>query len=248
MPLIVLLLAVLLTQSGEAHKGATSKYTYNADVYPVFLNRCGGCHIDGGVGPMSLLTYEEAFPWAEALRAELFAAGVDTSKDFVKAAHRDISARELDVVLEWAGGGTPEGDRALTPATPIFTNDWADGSPDVTVPLPEHRMPAEEMQDAREAVVSIPISASHAVRAIDVRPGDPAIVREVILTHRTPRRPDRQLATWVPRQTRIPLAVVPPVHVQAGSQLVARIRYKKTWKHEGQPMTDQSTVGLYFVP
>ena len=107
----------------------------------MFLNRCGRCHIDGGVGPMSLLKYEDAFPWAESLRAELLSAypgvpadlsspSADLSADlsaearsakvdphdFVKAAHRQISARELDIVLDWATGGTPEGDKAQTPA------------------------------------------------------------------------------------------------------------------------------------
>ena len=110
-------------------KASPSKFTYNADVYPVFLNRCGRCHIDGGVGPMSLLKYEDAFPWAESLRAELLSAYVDSSAegrgakvdphDFVKAAHRQISARELDIVLDWATGGTPEGDKAQTPSRRI---------------------------------------------------------------------------------------------------------------------------------
>ena len=100
--------AVVLAMAldGDAHKGVTSKFTYNADVYPVFLNRCGRCHIDGGVGGMSLLKYEDAFPWAESLRAELMTAHPNTlpeggsekadPHDFVKAAHRQISARELE--------------------------------------------------------------------------------------------------------------------------------------------------------
>ena len=69
--LCVVIGVLMLAPAGDAHKGITSKFTYNADVYPVFLNRCGRCHIDGGVGPMSLLKYEDAFPWAESLRAEL---------------------------------------------------------------------------------------------------------------------------------------------------------------------------------
>ena len=50
---------------GEAHKGVTAKHTYNSDVYPIFASRCAHCHVGGGVGPMSLVSYEEAFPWAE---------------------------------------------------------------------------------------------------------------------------------------------------------------------------------------
>src|SRR5688572_31370586 len=78
----LVLLVLALAPSGIAHKGITSKYTYNADVYPVFLNRCGRCHIDGGVGPMSLLKYDDAFPWAESLRAELLSAHPDAPTGF----------------------------------------------------------------------------------------------------------------------------------------------------------------------
>jgi hypothetical protein len=37
------------------------------------------------------------------------------------------------------------------------------------------------------------------------------------------------------------------VRLAPGSELIARIHYKKTWKYEGQPMTDRSTIGLYFA-
>ena len=137
----------MLAPASDAHKGITSKFTYNADVHPVFLNRCGRCHIDGGVGPMSLLKYEDAFPWAESLRAELLSAypgvpadlsadlsaGARSAKvdphDFVKAAHRQILARELDVVLDWATGGTPEGDKAQTPAGDLAAHRLGRGPP-----------------------------------------------------------------------------------------------------------------------
>ena len=71
---VVIVALFTLAPLGYAHKGITSKFTYNADVHPVFLARCGRCHRDGGVGPMSLLKYEDAFPWAESLRAEMLTA------------------------------------------------------------------------------------------------------------------------------------------------------------------------------
>jgi len=46
----------------QAHKPITSKYSYNADVWPIFRNRCGTCHVPGGVAPMSLLDYKNALP------------------------------------------------------------------------------------------------------------------------------------------------------------------------------------------
>ena len=64
----------LAIQPGEAHKAITSKYTYNDDVFPILRDRCASCHVPGGVAPMSLMTYDDAFPWAESIRAELVAA------------------------------------------------------------------------------------------------------------------------------------------------------------------------------
>ena len=66
--------AGVFVQPGEAHKPITSKYTYNDDVFPILKERCSRCHVQGGVAPMSLMTYEEAFPWGESIRAELVAA------------------------------------------------------------------------------------------------------------------------------------------------------------------------------
>ena len=246
--LAILWAALLITEVSEAHKGATSKFTYNQDVYPIFLSRCGGCHIDGGVGPMSLLKYEDAFPWAEALRTEMVAAATGDPHDFVKAAHRQISARELDIMLEWATGGTPEGDKASTPVAPVFKNDWTAGKPGLELPMPEpYELPANTLEGTHEFAVVSEVPSPHTVVQIDLLPGNPSIVRHATLALRSPDGTNRMLGTWVPRQTRAPIGLKPPIRLEPGAQIVARIHYKKTWKFEGDPMTDRSTIGLYFA-
>lgn len=244
----VLLAALSLTPASEAHKGITSKFTYNADVYPVFLNRCGRCHIDGGVGPMSLLKYEEAFPWAEALRTELLSATTGDGHDFVKAAHRQISASELDIILDWAGGGTPEGDKAQTPVVISMQIDWPAGRPDLIAHMPNrYHMNVTALEATNESVLAIPTPSPVSVSRLDLLPGNPAIVRSAVLSLRTPDGATRVLATWVPRQVPSAIPLKPPVRIDPGSQIVARIQYKKTWKHEGQSMSDLSLVGLYLA-
>ena len=110
---------------------------------------------------MSLLKYEDAFPWAESLRAELMTAYPDAvpeaaakvdPHDFVKAAHRQISARELDIVLDWATGGTPEGDKSHTPAAAIAdASTGRSGRPDLIAPMPErYQMNATALEATQE--------------------------------------------------------------------------------------------------
>src|SRR5689334_16772102 len=43
--------------------------TFNKDVLPVLQKQCQSCHRPGEVAPMSLLTYQEARPWAKAIKA-----------------------------------------------------------------------------------------------------------------------------------------------------------------------------------
>lgn len=244
--IVCLAVLVLLTPAGSAHKGITSQFTYNADVYQVFLNRCGHCHIDGGVGPMSLLKYEDAFPWAESLRGELLAATTGDAHDFVKAAHRQIPARELDIILDWATGGTPEGDTAQTPAIATFRNEWTAGNPSVTLTMAApHQMPAGTFEMTHEVTLPVPSTAPQTVTQFDVLPGNPVILRSAAISLRTSDGTARMLGTWFPRQTPAPIVLKPPVRIEPGSQIVARLHYKKTWKFEGEAMTDQSAIGLY---
>ena len=256
--LAAVVVVLVMALDGDAHKGITSKFTYNADVYPVFLNRCGRCHIEGGVGGMSLLKYEEAFPWAESLRAELTTAHPTTlpdgdsekadPHDFVKAAHRQISARELNIVLDWATGGTPEGDKSNAPGPVTLTVDWASGRPDVIAPLPaRYQMDPAALETTQEFVLPLTLQSPVAVGRVDLLPGNPAIVRSAVLSVRHPDGTARVLGTWVPRQVPSSIPIKPAVRVEPGSQIVARVHYKKTWKYEGQPMSDLSSVGLYFA-
>jgi hypothetical protein len=62
---------------------------------------------------------------------------------------------------------------------------------------------------------------------------------------RSPDGTTRMLGTWIPRQTPVRIHLKPPVPIEPGSQIVARFHYKKTWKFEGEAMTDQSAIGLY---
>jgi len=242
------LVVLVLASAGNAHVGITSKFTYNADVYPVFLNRCGNCHIEGGVGPMSLVKYEDAFPWAESLRAELLSAATGDPHDFIKAAHRQISARELDIVLNWATGGTPEGDKTQAPQAPSLRIDWASGRPDVIAPMQDgYQMNVTVMEDAHESVLPVPISSPVTVGRVDVLPGNPSILRSALLSLRSPDGTTRVLGTWMPRQVPAAIPVKPPVRIDPGSQIVAQLRYKKNWKQEGQQVSDLSRVGLYFA-
>jgi len=246
-------------QRGEAHKAITSKYTYNDDVFPIFRERCSRCHVPGGVAPMSLMTYDEAFPWAESIRAELVAAhmppwNADDGFGELKRAHT-LTSKELDVIMTWASGGNPRG--ALDQKLPEVTlkNEWVMGAPDLALKLPsEVTVAADKMEETQELTLATGLTEARWVRAVDLLPGTPSIVRSAVIalkgatpaTGSTPA-PDRVLARWVPGHDPEPIEGA-AFKLPAGAELVARIHYKKTWQFEGKPLSDRSTIGIYFAP
>jgi len=256
----VLAIVALSLQHGEAHKAITSKYTYNDDVFPILKERCSQCHVAGGVAPMSLMTYEEAFPWAESIRAELVAAhmppwNAEDGFGDLKRAHT-LPSKDLDVLLTWATGGNPRG--ALDQKLPEvkLRNEWTLGKPDLTLPLPaEFTLAADKMEDTQEFTLATATPEPRWVRAVDLLPGTPSIVRsatifvkEASAPSTTSPTPERVLAHWLPGHEAEPIDSGTAFRLPAGAQLGVRIHYKKTWQFEGKPLADRSTVGVYFAP
>src|SRR5215471_15615177 len=57
---------ILSVAAGGPGLGAAP--TFYKDVLPVLQRNCQGCHRPGEAAPMALLTYDDARPWAKAIR------------------------------------------------------------------------------------------------------------------------------------------------------------------------------------
>src|SRR5437588_9655564 len=49
-------------------QAANTSVTFTKDIAPIFQEKCQACHRADSMAPMSLVTYEEARPWAKAIR------------------------------------------------------------------------------------------------------------------------------------------------------------------------------------
>jgi len=252
--------ALVSTTPGQAHKAITSKYTYNDDVFPILRERCSRCHVTGGVAPMSLMTYDDAFPWAESIRAELIAShmppwNADEGFGELKRAHT-LTPKEVDIVLTWATGGNPRGALDQKLAEVKLKNEWALGAPDLALKLPaDFTLAADKMDDTQEFTLPSGTTEARWVRAVDLLPGTPSIVRsatifvkEAAAAAGAAHAPERVLAHWLPGQDPEPIDSSIAFRLPASAQIGLRIHYKKTWQFEGKALTDRSTVGVYFAP
>src|SRR5437762_5504192 len=68
-----LALAVTLPAAGAADGAADSPAnpTFTKDVLPILQRSCQDCHRPGEIGPFSLLTYEDARPWARSIQQKV---------------------------------------------------------------------------------------------------------------------------------------------------------------------------------
>jgi hypothetical protein len=255
---VIMAAVSIASMRGEAHKPITSKFTYNEDVFPIFRDKCGRCHVEGGVAPMSLMNYQDAFPWAESIRAELIASHMppwNADAGFGELKHATLlTAREVDVILTWAIGGNPPGDPSRTPPPVTLKNEWAMGEPNVKLQLPEFTVVAEKMEETRELTVATGTTDPRWVRAVDLLPGNSSMVRsaEIYVKGATQSgsapEPEHVLARWLPGQDPEPTQNGTAFRLPAGAELNVRIHYKKTWQFERNAMVDRSTVGVYFAP
>ncbi len=130
--------AVASAEAGPASSAGASAAaapTFSKDIAPVLFNRCAECHRPGAMAPMSLLTYEDARPWAGRSRQKVVTRemppwGADPSVGKF-ANDPSLSQAEIDMIAAWVDAGAPEGSRADLPPAPHFTEGWSIGKPDL---------------------------------------------------------------------------------------------------------------------
>ena len=263
---------IMIGEVPSTHTPISSRWNYNEHLFPIFLDQCGACHIDGATAPMSLVTYRDAFPWTQSIREEILGLRMppwqaeDGFGNF-RNGHA-LPAAEMDMILEWSSGGYPQGPRDQVPPVPEFSADWKLGPPAVELELAEaYAIDASTSEVVRYFVLPVGTNEDKLITAVDFQPGARAVVRGAAVfidttdAARALDAGDSELGFPQPETGEFPTA--PPVAVwipgqepvvtegmgyalPAGADVVLRIHYKKTWITEGQEFSDTSRVGLHF--
>src|SRR6266704_4479145 len=70
-PTLIIMALIALGTTANAQSAPERQATFTKDVAPILQRSCQTCHRPGSIAPMSLLTYEEARPWANAIKAQV---------------------------------------------------------------------------------------------------------------------------------------------------------------------------------
>ncbi|MFQ5790342.1 MAG: c-type cytochrome [Acidobacteriota bacterium] len=237
-----------------AHEPEPSRYDYRKDVLPIVKKHCGSCHYPGGIAPMSLLQYQQTVPWAQSMKLKVLEGVMppwlpeEEVGEFRGA--RSLSAEEIEILVDWASGGTPEGGPVSEePQAAGPGEGWGIGTPDLILePSQDEVVGADEAEKTSCVVLPTGLDETRWVSALAFQPGNPSMVHDVrIAVADTCEPKQRPLATWLPGDGAMALPDGVAERLPAGASLALSIHYRKTWLDDGKVLKDRSRVGLYFV-
>ena len=169
--------------------------TFARDVAPILYKNCTTCHRPGEIAPMSLLTYEDARPYARAIRDEVGEGHMPPWH--ADAPHgtfeneRRLTDEEKKTLLDWVAGGAPRGNGKDLPPQPVYTEGWSVGKPDVVFEMAEdYKVPAEGTVAYEYFYIPTNFTEPKFVQSIEVRPGNRKVVHHVLVNYLM--KPDMQ--------------------------------------------------------
>ena len=176
-------LGAVLAVAAPARATDTKPVTFSKDVAPIFQAKCQECHQPNSIAPMSLITYQDARPWARAIKERVAARQmppwhIDRSVGVQKFKNdMSLTDEQVDAIVRWVDGGALQGDpKDLPPPKPLVTdNEWQAvrdgfGPPDLVIRSSEYTMPAQHQDVWYRPMSDIPLTEPRWAKLVEIRP------------------------------------------------------------------------------
>jgi len=252
------------TASADDDNAPATRVTFYKDVLPILQNNCQVCHrpsgadLGGMVAPMSLLTYEEARPWAKSIARQIDERQMPpwhATDQFhgVFANERTLKNEERATILEWVKQGAIAGNKADAPAPVAWSStEWAIGEPDLILEMPGPFTVADDVEDLYvNFTVDTGLTEDRWVRAMQFKPGSTVvhhIIGYVYNQGEVDFNNERGMIGGIaPGNDASAFADGYGFRLNAGSKFVFAMHYHKE-KGPGTAAPDRSKVGLRFYP
>jgi mono/diheme cytochrome c family protein len=160
----------------------TRAVTYSGDVAAIIQQNCVICHREGGIGPMSLITYEDARRYAQRIKTQVsnrlmppYAYDSDVGIQDLQEDWR-LADDEIATIVAWVDQGAPVGDPAAIPPLPTlpatheFTLSADLGPPDVIIRSTPIDVPAAGNDMWHRPIVPTGLVEDRCIKASQVRP------------------------------------------------------------------------------
>lgn len=190
-------------RAGHTHEPITTKVMFNKEVIRILERNCLGCHAPGRIkADIPLTTYEEARPWAKAIKEEVLEKRMmpyQAVKGYGSFQHDyALPQREVELLVSWIEGGAPRGlikDYPLESIGELLAgNRWALGQPDQVLQVTSaNQRPSsvgnpglEGEYETKCLEFQLGLTEDRWIKAIDFQPGA-AVIHSASFTVRTTR-------------------------------------------------------------
>jgi mono/diheme cytochrome c family protein len=177
-------LSVAMSLAGVAQAAEAPKPTptFTKDIAPIFQAKCESCHRPDNMAPMSLISYEDARPWAKSIASRVGGRQmppwhIDKTVGIQKFKNdRSLNDDQIETILAWVAAGAPKGDPKDMPPARVWKDEtgWnlagKYGQPDLVVKSPEYTMPPIAQDAWWRPTVPTGLTEPRWVRAIEIRP------------------------------------------------------------------------------
>jgi len=178
--LAVAFLSTALGRSSPA--AAPGTITFTKDVAPILQQKCQVCHQPDSIGPMPLISYEDAREYAGKIKRKVSqrlmppwhidrTIGIQAFKN-----DRSLSDEQIATLVAWVDGGTPLGDPKDMPPPLTFPDPlgWQlakdFGQPDLVIRSAPYTLAAHTQDKWFRPVTDTGLTEPRWVRAIEIRP------------------------------------------------------------------------------
>lgn len=249
--------------------GVMSGPYFHEDVELVLQENCQRCHRPDGIGPFSMLSYQDTQPWAARIAQVVadrsmppwLAHETDECQPPAPfAADIRLDDAEIALLQAWAQNGAPQGDRGKAPPAKVFPPDnLANATHVLTSSQAARVMPGRD--DFRCFVLDPKLEETTYVSGINFVPDNPKVVHHALLfldatgasdalvgpdgsyeCFGGPGFSDTQvLLAWAPGAQKIDLPPEIALRMTAGSKIILQAHYHPT---ADSVELDRSTVEL----
>jgi peroxiredoxin len=238
-----------------ANARRAKEVTYARHVARILQQHCQECHRPEEIGPMSLLTADDAKAWAQTIREVVVEERMPPWYAHTEPGRfsneRGLSSAEKETLLSWIDQGCPEGDPQDLPPPRSFPAGWKIGQPDAVYEMPEeYAVPAKGVLPYLKFTVDPGFSEDVWVQAAECRPGNRAVVHHILVYIQAAGRPiyaedgtAAMLAGWAPGDMPAIYEEGTAKRIPKGAKLVFEVHYTPN----GLAQNDRSRVGVIFA-
>jgi len=157
--------------------------TFSKDIAPIFQAKCQECHQPNSIAPMSLITYQEARPWARSIKERVSTRQmppwhIDKTVGIQKFKNDlSLTDEQIDAIVAWVDGGALQGDPKDMPPPKklVVDNEWQGvrdgfGPPDLVIKSSEYTMPAQHQDVWYRPMSDVPVTEPRWVKMVEIRP------------------------------------------------------------------------------